>query len=132
MTARDKEDLGAISFANSDPSLRQAMPDSLKNLQPVRSAFDPVRDPFIARQLEDKDKTESQRREEGSGSTMVRNHNSFPELKPRYANVIKRQAFSQAWFKEQRAAVFRQFEQDRSYSPEPTGRVRSRGLEPSF
>jgi len=132
VTARDKEVRGSSSFANSDPSLRQAMPDSLKNLQPVRSAFDPVRDPSIALQLKDMNKTESQRREEGSGSMMVKNHKNFPELKPGYATVVKRQAFNQAWFREQRAALHRQFEQERSYSREPSERLRSRGLEPSL
>ena len=68
-----------------------------------------------AEALKATEKTEAPRRETvGPGSTMVRLHKPFPDLRPRSEQGPLRAAFNRAWLREQRAARMAQYEAERT------------------
>lgn len=94
------------SFSSQDESLRRDTPVSLKEVHAANPQFNRVTDPWKAKQLEDMNKTEAQRREEGSrGSEMVKKDKPTPALKPSNENEPVRQTFNKAWLKEHRDAL---------------------------
>ena len=102
------------SYAGSEPALSRDIPASLHKLQALRPPFDHARDPFISAQLKAMRKTEAQRWEEsGRGSSMVRQHRPFPELRPKHESGPLRASFNQAWLKEQRDAQLAHYRQER-------------------
>ena len=111
MSARVKSDLEKRDRALR-AELRQGLPDSFRQTQPIKRPFDHVRDPLISAQIKAMEKTEAQRREEssGRGSTMVRLHKPFPELRPKHQLEPMRSAFNQAWLREQREAALAQLD----------------------
>ena len=114
MNARDESSL-SIHEQVLRAKHRQGLPDSLRQAGPVKQPFEQARDPLIRAQLADLTKTESQRRGEtaGRGSTMVKLHKPFPELKPKHVQGPLHKAFNQAWLREQRAAMLAQLETKR-------------------
>ena len=93
------------SYSSQEPDLRKGMPISLREMRALRSSFDYNRSPYTARQLRDSGKTEAQRREErAQGSTMVKLHHPFPELRPKRQQGPIRESFNKAWLKERRSA----------------------------
>lgn len=113
MAGRDKQ-TSRVSYAGRDPVLSRVSPDSLRNTRPVQTPFDHARCPFVSKQLNDQGKSEAQRRgESGRGSTMVKLHRPFPELRPRFEEGLIRSAFNQAWFREQRAAQLQRLKAQR-------------------
>ena len=76
--------------------------------------FDHARSPEISQQLNDLQKSEKQRREEGErGSNMVKQDKPYPELRPKLNLEPKRSSFNQAWLREQRAARLEQYQTER-------------------
>jgi len=75
----------------------------------VGRAFDLSRDPYIAKQLRDADKSEAKRREEqtGRGSGMVGRDQPKPVLRPagKISRAVERQHFQNRWLAEQRDSV---------------------------
>lgn len=128
MTAKRKD---RLSFAAREPQLSKATPASLANLRALRPTFDQVRDPSLGKQRAAR-KTEAQRGEGGRrGSTMVKRHRPFPELRPRHAQEPIRAAFHQAWVREQRAAQLARFQAAR-VSGEQENRGPSPALNPAL
>lgn len=84
----------------------------LSRVPKAHREFDLNRDPYIARQILDLQKTEKQRREEseGRGSNMVKRER--PALKPAPGNDLRksvdRAAFGDRWLAERRDAVLAQ------------------------
>lgn len=82
---------------------------AVARLPPVRREFDQSRDPFIAKQLRDMEKTEAERREEqaGRGSAMVKQEQPIADLKPprKIGREADAQRFRARWLAEQRAAA---------------------------
>lgn len=126
MAGNVKSQLGAqslrtASFAGKYSKLANDIPDSFRRAPSPRRAFDYVRDPYIAKQLQALELTEAQRRGEsersGRGSSMVKLHKPFPELRPEHEQTPLREAFNSAWLREQRSArladLDRQREQQR-------------------
>ncbi len=83
--------------------------EAVARLPPVRREFDQSRDPFIAKQLRDMEKTEAERREEqtGRGSAMVKQDQPIASLKPprEIGREADAQKFRARWLAEQRAAA---------------------------
>ncbi|GAB4182355.1 MAG: hypothetical protein Tsb002_03520 [Wenzhouxiangellaceae bacterium] len=104
-----------ISYAASVPELRARLPPAFRQTGTTCREFDRVRDPLIAAQLKDLNKSEAQRRgEQGRGSLMVKLHQPFPELKPKDHHSVLRAQFNQDWVQEQRAAVIAQYRRQAS------------------
>ena len=86
----------------------------------LRDQFERNRDPYIAMQLDDLNKTEAQRREEqtGRGSNMINKDQPAPALKPspEWREPVERAQFNRDWLKEQRDAVMRQAAKDQPSS----------------
>ncbi len=105
------------SFAGTHPDFRDDVPESFKQAPYLTRDFNNARDPLIKQQIEDMQKTESQRREErsGGGSTMIKRQKPHLELKPNHtgAHPATRQSFNQAWLQEQRSARMNNFEEER-------------------
>ena len=102
------------SFAGSQPDLAQNAPVNLRELRALRVPFDHARSPEISMQLNDLQKSEKQRREEGDrGSDMVKQDSPYPELRPKHELKPKRASFNQAWLKEHRAAQLAQYKTER-------------------
>jgi hypothetical protein len=102
-----------ISFAASEPDLAQNSPVNLRELRALHVPFDHARSPEISSQINDLEKSEKQRREEGErGSDMVKKHHPYPELRPKHELEPKRATFEQAWLKEQRAAKLAQYQDE--------------------
>ena len=135
MAARAKRE-NRLSFAGRDPALSRGTPDSLRDARPARPPFDHARCPYVSAQIKDAEKTEAQRRtESGRGSTMVRLHRPFPELRPKHERGPIKASFNQAWLKEQRAAQMARFQRqaraneqtiERSHAPADRQYSRSR------
>lgn len=102
--------LGSYSYANR-ADLPGGEPRFYANAPKTREAFDNARDPLIAEQKRDQEKSEAQRRFEqsrrtDSGSDMIRRDQPKPVLKPSPALSMgpDRAAFSRAWWDEHRTA----------------------------
>jgi hypothetical protein len=107
----------SCSFAGRDSELSKDTPDSLRNTRPVHPPFDHARCPYVSRQLKDQSKSEAKRREEsGRGSMMVKLQRPFPQLRPKYEQAPVREAFNQAWLREQRAAHMAHLKEQRRRS----------------
>lgn len=112
MSAHDKS-ISRRSFAHLNsgklPNSRPQMSDVSGKAQ---SAFDWNRDPHIQRQLEDKGKTEFERRQEQVNrekrreNFMIKRQQSKPQLRPapKLAYGPDKAAFNQAWRSEQARA----------------------------
>jgi hypothetical protein len=101
---------GSYSYANR-ADLPGGEPRFYANAPKTREAFDNARDPLIAEQKRDLEKSEAQRRFEqsrrtDSGSDMIRRDQPKPVLKPSPALSMgpDRAAFSRAWWDEHRSA----------------------------
>ncbi len=96
------------SFAGKHPELAGDIPDSFREVPPHRREFDHARDPYISKQLNAMEQTEAERRGEsersGRDSEMVKLDKPFSELRPAHERGPIREAFNQAWLREQRAA----------------------------
>lgn len=88
--------------------------EAATGLPQVRREFDRNRDPLIAAQLRDLDKSEAERRgeQDGGGTLKKRQDQPQPELKPQYARVtgangphVSGHDSNQSWLKAQREAV---------------------------
>jgi len=92
------------SFAMSEPSLRDKAPPSLKRAGSIRENF------TIA--------NEARRAQEGvqRGSSMVKRQKPFPELKPNYADYLKRNSFNQEWLQQQRVAKLEELQRQSQFS----------------
>ena len=122
MAARDKADAGPL-YSSREARLRQGVPSRLQNAGHVRHDFDHARDPLIRVQLQDLEKAEGQRREEGDGSKMVKLHKPFPELRPKHDLSQIRGNFNKNWLSEYRSAQMKQFEaREQSLTAEKTQR----------
>ena len=79
------------------------LPTAYEKLPQLRYQFDLKRDPLIAKQMLDLEKTEAQRREEQAGRSKAQDKPK-PELKPKYqrGGDLTQQ---QSWLKEQRDQV---------------------------
>jgi hypothetical protein len=106
--------IGSYSYANR-ADLPGGEPRFYANAPKTREAFDNARDPLIAEQKRDLEKSEAQRRFEQSrrtdsgldrGSDMIRRDQPKPVLKPSPALSMgpDRAAFSRAWWDEHRSA----------------------------
>jgi hypothetical protein len=106
--------IGSYSYANR-ADLPGGEPSFYANAPKSREAFDNARDPLIAAQKRDLEKSEAQRRFEQSrrtdsgldrGSDMIRRDQPKPVLKPSPALSMgpDRAAFNRAWSDEHRAA----------------------------
>lgn len=102
--------IGSYSYANR-ADLPGGEPGFYASAPKARDAFDNARDPLIAAQKRDMDKSEAQRRFEltrrdESGSRMVQQDQPKPVLKPSPALSMgpDRLAFTRAWTDEHRAA----------------------------
>lgn len=112
--------------------------EAMNNLPRVRRAFDLNRDPMIAKQIRDNEKTESQRRQEqvdgqaGRGSTMVKQDRPAPAPHPTGpdADAVNREAFKERWLTEQRDAAMAQAEEQQS-TPELARDMARASKEPS-
>lgn len=122
---------GAITYANSDPGLRQHMPKALREMRPVAAPFnEAVRGTSAPPQRREDTRTDAQT---GRGSEMVKKDRPHPELRPKYETQPKRDAFNQAWLKEARAARMAGYEAQRAQraaSPERAPRTPARSLGP--
>jgi len=91
---------------------------AINRLPPVRQEFDMNRDPYIAKQLRDQDKTETQRRDDqaGRGSTMIQQDQPKPVLKPHngMSQSIDNQQFNNRWLAEQRNSAMKQHQPEAS------------------
>lgn len=108
----------SISFAMSEPSLREQAPSCLQRAGPLRKKFIAANDREEKPSeiiLNDGDRS---RDEERSGSQMVKRQKPYPELKPSYAHYLKRTSFNQEWIREQRAEKIRQYETQRQIAPQ--------------
>ena len=95
-----------------DPRLRMQTPQSLRSAKGVSRTFDHARDPLISKQINDINKAEKQRREEGErgkGSEMIKLHRPFPDLRPKNDNTQIKITFNQDWLREQRKAQLSNF-----------------------
>jgi hypothetical protein len=108
-------DRDAKSFAMSEPSLRDKAPPSLKRAGSIRGNFATANE--VSRSREDAPK----------GSNMVKRQKPFPELKPNYADYLKRNSFNQEWLQQQRVAKLEEYQRQSQSS----GFQRSRS-EPSL
>ncbi|MEM9375591.1 MAG: hypothetical protein AAGA72_05185 [Pseudomonadota bacterium] len=85
--------------------------ETLAKLPHLRRVFDLNRDPLIAAQLRDMDKTEFERREDqaGRGSDMVEKDKSAPAFRPhgRARKAMDAQDFNGRWLAEQQRAVMK-------------------------
>jgi hypothetical protein len=87
--------------------------EAVTNLPRVRHAFDLNRDPYIRKQIQDNEKSESQRRQEQAGgrteggSGMVKRDKPVPAPHPPSSmrQSVDRQNFQGRWLAEQRDAV---------------------------
>lgn len=83
--------------------------EAVVRLPPVRREFDQSRDPFIAKQMRDLKRTETERREEqtGRGSAMVKQDQPIASLKPprEIGREADAQRFRARWLAEQRAVA---------------------------
>jgi hypothetical protein len=102
--------IGSYSYANR-ADLPGGEPRFYANAPKTREAFDNARDPLIAEQKRDLEKSEAQRRFEqsrrtDSGSDMIRRDQPKPVLKPSPSLSMgpDRAAFSRAWWDEHRSA----------------------------
>ncbi len=138
MSAHDKRSANhreGISHSSRDPRLRGGMPDGLRKAEPVRRPFDHARDPWLSKQLDAERQSETQRRESGDGSSMVKLQKPFPELKPKHDLTQVRKTFNQQWMREAHAARMEQFEaqakQPRSESQYESQHARGGPTQPS-
>lgn len=99
-------------------------PETVNRMPDLRRDFDQNRDPMIASQLQDNDKTEAQRRREqtrhaepqasnnkpGRDSKMVQQDHPHPAPHPTgpIADAVDQTAFRDRWLAEQRDAAFEQ------------------------
>ncbi len=81
MNHNDDDKARTTSFAGTHPELAGQVPASFKNAPDIGRDFNEVR-----------------------GSEMVKNDKPFPELKPKYEQQPKREAFNKEWLQEQRRA----------------------------
>lgn len=102
--------IGSYSYANR-ADLPGGEPSFYANAPKTLEAFDNARDPLIAEQKRDLEKSEAQRRFEqsrrtDSGSDMIRRDQPKPVLKPSPSLSMgpDRAAFSRAWWDEHRSA----------------------------
>jgi len=83
--------------------------ETLARLPHLRKAFDTSRAPYVAAQIRDLEKTESQRREEqtGRGSSMIEKDKAAPAYRPhgKIRDAVDGRAFNGQWMKEQREAA---------------------------
>ena len=86
--------------------------DAVSQLPPVRQQFDHSRDPSIAMQMRDLNKTEAKRRDEqsGRGSKMIKRDQPKLTLNPprQIRTSVDSNQFQNSWLKEQRAAAMDQ------------------------
>lgn len=99
-----------ISYAARKQGLREQMPESLRRAGSTRRPFDDARDPWLRKQREAERKTETQRRETGDGSEMIKLHKPFPELRPKHERAPIRESFNRAWLREENAARMKQYD----------------------
>ena len=127
MTASAKRNDALISGPWLSAAARAALPT-------VRREFDLNRDPLIASQVLDLDKSEAQRREEtgGRGSRMVQRDKPDPAAVPPedMRHDTDRAAFRSRWLVEQRDAVLANAATRQTPSQEIPAPVRS-GREPA-
>lgn len=116
MTVQDRE-TGGISYAMSEPSLREKAPSCLQRAGPLRSQFSIAND-REAKQPETGSHEVRTSEEPQRGSQMVKRHKPFLELKPSYANQVKRSLFNQDWIRLQRAEKNHQFRTQRQVAPQ--------------
>jgi hypothetical protein len=117
VAAQDSE-RQSISFAMSEPSLRQQAPPSLQRAGSVRGHFIAANDRVKKPTEHDFNDGDRNRDDGRNGSQMVKRQKPFPELKPSYAHYLKRTSFNQEWIREQRAEKVRLFETQRQISPQ--------------
>ena len=100
----------------------------------VHREFDLNRDPYIAKQLEDLDKTEKQRRDEqgDQGSKMVREDKPAPHHKPppEFRRGADRQAFNKSWAREQFYAAMRNRDTEQRRDSQEHGYTHNRNQGP--
>ena len=96
------------SFAGTHPDFKDDVPDSFKNAPDMTRDFDKARDPFIRAQIEDLQKTESERRGSGGGWWIIwkKTDKAQPKLKldPPYIPAMGRDEFNHTWLQHQRNA----------------------------
>lgn len=126
MAELDKERRN-VSFAMSDALLREQAPPSLLRAGPLREEFVAANDHAELWRKKTIDDELPTKGDERSGSQMVKRQKPFPELKPSYADCVKRNTFNQDWIREQRAEKIHQFKTQRQIAPQ-----QKRCSEPSF
>ena len=106
------EEHKAMSFSSNDPRLREGMPQSLRNAQPLRPEFNQAHDATPSQQ----------HRQEGDGWGVIKRQKPAPELRPKHAQAQSRQGFEQAYIAEHRRAQIKAFEAQAQYldAPIPT------------
>lgn len=97
-----------ITYAMTEPSLRQQAPPSLHRAGHIRETFHQAND--------------GTSKEAARDSEMVKRDKPFPELKPNYARGLKRTSFDQNWLREQRAAKMADFANQRQAAPHQKSR----------
>lgn len=105
--------------------------ESMENLPSVHREFDLHRDPFIARQIHDLDKTESQRREEQSGgrqATPKTRTRAAPDPSLSIPPPANTQRLGARWLTAKRDAAMAQTLPEPRQSP--AQQTRTRRLEP--
>lgn len=84
--------------------------ETLAKVPHLRKAFDTSRDIYIAAQIRDLEKSETQRREEqtGRGSGMIEKDKAAPAYRPhgKIREAVDGASFNKQWMSEQRDAAF--------------------------
>jgi len=101
-----------LSYTHQHPTFRQQSP-LYKKVEPLTCSFEMHRDIYHARQLQDKHKTEAERRREAKSKAarrnafMVKRQKPIPVLKPSQALAYgpDRAAFNAQWRNEQKQAA---------------------------
>lgn len=117
----------SASFASSEPSLRQQLPESLQKAGSIRQQFETANNNIPANNTLQLDQNDREQGDNDAGSRMVKRQKPFPELKPNDDLSVKRTSFNQEWIQELRAEKVKQFEVQRQIAPQKKQRS-----EPSF
>lgn len=114
------------SYSMQEPILRNRTPARLLRVGPLSDDFNSVNGQLKSNHVNPSSMKDVWKHEEPvSGSNMVKRQKPYPELKPNYAQIVKKALFEQDWVKEHRKEIMRKLEEDRQLieqkklSPEP-------------
>ncbi|NQZ10815.1 MAG: hypothetical protein HRT35_26990 [Algicola sp.] len=108
----------AIVYSSREPDLRGDVPPSLQKVESPQIPYEDASQPFLKIQRDAIALSEAQHSDEGDGSTMVKRHKPFPELRPKHERSQIRKSFNQDYLREHRSAQLKALRAQEQYATE--------------